>query len=261
MKKLIRKILKEEVHPDYEDLVEGDNYKLKVNIKELKLIVYILKNYHKSVTSIKEAFKELGIKNNELLLTKVILIINFNSGKTLMDAYKTKDFSKIYDGPFYSAEVEHYNEIYDDSEYEYVRCDICDGDGSNENECFDCNGTGNIEDDDGEYVSCIACDGDGYEEVECDECYGSGSYETDLDVERISFYRTRVIAKEPITKGLLGDDITDVEKNSNILTLSPVYIDNEYELVDDGGIGEYKEYRIEDIYGDDIIVSGESFNF
>ncbi len=83
----------------------------------------------------------------------------------------------------------------------------------------------------------------------------------DLDVERISFYRTRVIAKEPITKGLLGDDITDVEKNSNILTLSPVYIDNEYELVDDGGIGEYKEYRIEDIYGDDIIVSGESFNF
>ncbi|NDB56572.1 hypothetical protein EB169_12195, partial [archaeon] len=60
MKKLIKKILKEEVHPDYENLVEGDNYKLGVNIKELKLIVYILKNYHKSVTSFKEAFKELG---------------------------------------------------------------------------------------------------------------------------------------------------------------------------------------------------------
>jgi len=57
MKKLIRKILKEEVHSDYENLVKGDNYKLKVNIKELKLILYILKNYHKSVTSIKEAFK------------------------------------------------------------------------------------------------------------------------------------------------------------------------------------------------------------
>ncbi|NDB30386.1 hypothetical protein EB151_12675, partial [archaeon] len=66
MKKLIKKILKEEVHPDYENLVEGDNYKLGVNIKELKLIVYILKNYHKSVTSFKEAFKELGINNDEL---------------------------------------------------------------------------------------------------------------------------------------------------------------------------------------------------
>ena len=260
MKKLIRKILKEEVHSDYENLVKGDNYKLKVNIKELKLILYILKNYHKSVTSIKEAFKELGIKN-DVVLTKVILIITFNSGKTLMDAYKTKDLTKIYDGPFYSAEVEYYNEIYDDTEYQEDQCDFCDGEGSLADECYDCNGTGEIEDDDGEYVACIACDGDGYEEVDCDECDGSGSYETDVDVERISYYRTRVIAKEPITKGLLGDDISDVEKNPNILTLSPVYIDNEYELVDDGGIEEYKEYRIEDIYGDDIIVSGESFNF
>ena len=39
MKKLIKKILKEEVHPDYENLIEGDNYKLGVNIKELKLKV------------------------------------------------------------------------------------------------------------------------------------------------------------------------------------------------------------------------------
>ena len=224
MKKLIRKIIKEEVNSDYEDLVEGDNYKLKVNIKELKLIVYILKNYHKSVTGFKEAFKELGIKN-DVVLTKVILIINFNSGKTLMDAYKTKDFSKIYDGPFYSAEVEYYNEIYDDTEYEENPCDFCDA--------------------------------DGYEELECGECNGSGVYETNVDVERISYYRTRVISKEPITKGLLGDDISDVEKNPNILTLSPVYIDNEYEFVDNGGIDGDKEYRIEDIHSHDIIVSSE----
>ena len=257
MKKLIKKILKEEVHPDYENLVEGDNYKLGVNIKELKLIVYILKNYHKSVTSFKEAFKELGINNDELL-TKVILIISFNSGKTLMDAYKTKDFSKIYDGPFYRAEVEHYDEIYDDTEYVEVECDNCGGEGSLSDECYYCNGRGVIEDDAGEYIECNDCDGDGQVEVECDECYGSGIYEVEVDVERISYYRSRVIAKEPITRGLLGDDISDVEKNPNILTLSPVYIDNDYELVDDGGIDKDKEYRIEDIYDVDIIVRGES---
>ena len=257
MKKLIKKILKEEVHPDYENLVEGDNYKLGVNIKELKLIVYILKNYHKSVTSIKEAFKELGI-NNELLLTKVILIITFNSGKTLMDAYKTKDLTKIYDGPFYRAEVEHYDEIYDDTEYQEDDCYNCSGVGSLNDECYYCNGSGEIEDDAGEYIECNDCDGDGQVEVECDECYGSGIYEVEVDVERISYYRSRVIAKEPITSGLLGDDFTDVEKNPNILTLSPVYIDNDYELVDDGGIDKDKEYRIEDIYDVDIIVRGES---
>ena len=227
MKKLIRKILKEEVHPDYESLIECDNYKLGVNLKELKLIVYILKNYHKSVYGIKEAFKDLGIKNKELLLTKVILIITFNSGKTLMDAYKTKDVSKIYDGPFYSAEVEYYDDIYDDTEYVEVECDNCGGDG---------------EEIDGEV---------------CGDCNGSGIWETDVDVERIGYYRRRVIAKEPITKGLLGDDISDVEKNPNILTLSPVYIDGEYELVDDGGIDKDKEYRIEDIHSHDIIVSSE----
>ena len=257
MKKLIRKILKEEVHPDYENLVEGDNYKLGVNIKELKLIVYILKNYHKSVTSIKEAFKELGINNGELL-TKVILIISFNSGKKLMKAYKTKDFSKIYDGPFYRAEVEHYDEIYDDTEYQEDDCYNCSGEGSLADECYYCNGSGEIEDDAGEYIECNDCDGDGQVEVECDECYGSGIYEVEVDVERISYYRSRVIAKEPITSGLLGDDFTDVEKNPNILTLSPVYIDNDYELVDDGGIDKDKEYRIEDIYDVDIIVRGES---
>ncbi len=256
MKKLIKKILKEEVHPDYENLVEGDNYKLGVNIKELKLIVYILKNYHKSVTSFKEAFKELGINNDELL-TKVILIISFNSGKTLMDAYKTKDLSKIYDGPFYRAEVEHYDGIYDDTVYQEDDCYYCNGSGKIEDECYYCDGSGEIEDDAGEYIECNDCDGDGQVEVECDECYGSGIYEVEVDVERISYYRSRVIAKEPITRGLLGDDISDVEKNPNILTLSPVYIDNEYELVDDGGIDKDKEYRIEDIYSHDIIVRGE----
>lgn len=257
MKKLIKKILKEEVHPDYENLVEGDNYKLGVNIKELKLILYILKTHHKSVYGIKEAFKELGIKNNELLLTKVILIITFNSGIKLMNAYKTKDLSKIYDGPFYSAEVEYYDYIYNDIEYREDECYNCSGEGSLADECYNCNGTGEIEDDDGEYIECSDCDGDGQEEAECSDCYGSGSYEEEVDVERINYYRRRVIAKEPITKGLLGDDISDVEKNPNILTLSPVYIEKEYELVDDGGIDEDKEYRIEDIHSHDIIVSSE----
>ncbi len=258
MKKLIRKILKEEVHPDYENLVEGDNYKLGVNIKELKLIVYILKNYHKSVTGIKEAFKELGI-NNDVLLTKVILIITFNSGIKIMNAYKTKDLSKIYDGPFYSAEVEYYDGIYDDTEYEEYNCHYCDGTGEIEDECHYCDGTGEIEDDAGEYIECDDCDGDGQVGVDCDDCCGSGSYEVDNHVEKISYYRSRVIAKEPITRGLLGDIITDVEKNPNILTLPPVYIDNEYELVDDGGIDKDIEFRIEDFYSDDIIVRGESF--
>ena len=149
MKKLIKKILKEEVHPDYENLVEGDNYKLGVNIKVLKLILYILKTHHKSVYGIKEAFKELGIKNNELLLTKVILIITFNSGIKLMNAYKTKDLSKIYDGPFYSAEVEYYDYIYNDIEYREDECYNCSGEGSLADECYNCSGTGEIEDDDG----------------------------------------------------------------------------------------------------------------
>lgn len=253
MKNLIKKILREEVHKDYENLVDGSNYKLGVNLKELKLMVYILKNYPKSKFGIKEAFKELGI-NNEVVLTKCILIIMFNSGKTLLDAYQTKDVSNIYDGPFYKAEVEYYSDIYNDTIWEEGDCNECDGTGQVLDDCSECDGSGSIEDESGEYVDCYNCDGSGAVDIDCLLCGGNGSDEVEVDIERISYERATLFAKQPITMDLLGDDIEEVIKNKKILFGKSVYLDNEYEE----SIDTSKENRIEDLYGQDIIVSGEN---
>ena len=253
MKQLIKKILKEEVHKDYENLVDGSNYKLGVNLKELKLMVYILKNYPKSKFGIKEAFKELGI-NNEVVLTKFILIIMFNSGKTLLDVYQTKDVSNIYDGPFYKAEVEYYSDIYTDTIWTEEDCYECDGTGQSTNDCYECDGSGSIEDESGEYVDCDLCDGSGSVDVDCDVCMGSAYAEIEEEVERVNYDRATLFAKQPITMDLLGDDIEEVSKNKKILFGHIHYLDNEYDI----SLDEEIENRIEDIYGEDIIVSGEN---
>lgn len=225
MKKLIRKVIKEEVHKDYENFVDGSNYKLGVSLKELKLMVYILKNYGKSKDHIKDAFKELGI-DNEVVLTKFILIIMFNSRKKILNAYQKKDVSNIYDGPFYKAEVEYYSDIYTDTIWV-------------EEDCYECDGTGHYDDD---------------EEEECDVCMGAGYAELEEDVERVNYERATLFAKQPITMDLLGDDIEEVSKNKKILFGHIHYLDNEYEYL----LDEEIENRIEDLYGEDIIVSGEN---
>ena len=225
MKKLIRKVIKEEVHKDYENLLDGSNYKLGVNLKELKLMVYILKNYPKSKFGIQDAFKELGI-NNEVVLTKFILIIMFNGKNKILKAYQKKDVFNIYDGPFYKAEVEYYSDIYTDTIW-------------TEEECYDCDGTGQYEDD---------------EEEECDVCMGEGYAEIEEEVERINYERATLFAKQPITMNLLGDDIEEVSKNKKILFGHTHYLDSEYEY----DLDEEIENSIEDIYGEDIIVSGEN---
>jgi hypothetical protein len=253
VKKIIRKILKEEVHSDYENLVEGDNYKLGVSLKELKLMVYILKNYPKSKFGIQEAFKELGI-NNEVVLTKFILIIMFNSGNKILKAYQKKDVSNIYDGPFYKAEVEYYSDIYTDTSWVEKDCYDCDGSGLIEKDCYECDGSGSVEDESGENVDCYDCDGSGSVDVDCDVCMGVGYVEIEEEVERINYERATLFAKQPITMDLLGDDIEEVIKNKKILFGHTHYLDSEYEY----NLDEEIENTIEDLYGEDIIVSGEN---
>ena len=253
MKKLIRKVIKEEVHKGYEGLVDGSNYKLGVSLKELKLMVYILKNYGKSKYVIKEAFKELGI-DNEVVLTKFILIIMFNSRKKILNAYQKKDVSNVYDGPFYKAEVEYYSDIYNDTIWEEEDCYECDGTGQLSDDCYECNGEGSIEDESGEYVDCYDCDGSGSVDGDCDVCGGAGYAEMEEEVERINYERATLFAKKPITMDLLGDDIEEVTKNKKILFGHIHYLDSDYE----SNLDEEIENTIEDLYGEDIIVSGEN---
>jgi len=112
MKKLIRKILKEEVDKDYEGLVDGDNYKLTVNYKELQLLLYIIKNDGK----LRYTFKQLGI-SNLVLMSKMFLILKFNSKEEILKSLENRDTSNLYLGPFYTAKVDFYDGIYEDEVY------------------------------------------------------------------------------------------------------------------------------------------------
>ncbi len=53
-------------------------------------------------------------------------------------------------------------------------CIHCDGDGSIENDCEECQGTGNNNADDDEWDCCEECRGRGTVDEECEYCNGTG---------------------------------------------------------------------------------------
>ena len=135
MKKLIRKILREEVDKD----VDGDNFILNVNYKELQLLSYIIKNDG----AYKYTFKQLGI-SNLVLMSKMFLILKFNTKEDILNSLETKDTSNLYLGPFYTAKVDYYDEIYEDEETVEDECEYCNGTGYEEESCYNCGGSGEV---------------------------------------------------------------------------------------------------------------------
>lgn len=60
-------------------------------------------------------------------------------------------------------------------EPDQVDCTECEGEGTKDEGCEDCQGTGVIEDTEGDVTGdCSTCGGDGQVEVNCDSCEGSG---------------------------------------------------------------------------------------
>jgi len=252
MKKLIRKILKEEVDKDYEGLVDGDNYLLTVNYKILQLLLFIIKNNE----NIRPSLKQLGLSDGELI-TKLFLLLSFNSKEKILEAYEKRDTSIIYSGPFYNAKVEFYGEIYEDEEYVEEDCEYCDGTGHGSEDCYYCGGSGEIEDESGEYVDCYDCDGSGSVEDDCSHCGGSGYQEYLEDIEKIDSFTIMVFSKEPI----IIDDLVD-EHISTVSKLGMVkgkykFMDTKAESKDMGGIDEGDEERIDYVYDSHIVVRGE----
>ena len=251
MKKLIRKILKEEVDKDYEGLVDGDNYILTVNYKILQLLLFIIKNNQ----NIRPSLKQLGLSDGELI-TKLFLLLSFNSKEKILEAYEKRDTSIIYSGPFYNAKVEFYGEIYEDEEYVEDDCEYCDGKGYGTEDCYPCGGSGEIEDEDGDYVTCSDCGGSGEAEDDCEYCGGSGYQEYMELVEKIDGFTVMVFSKEPI----IIDDLVD-EHISTVSKLGMVkgkykFIDTKSEPKNMGGVYEEEE-KIDYVYDSHIVVRGE----
>lgn len=250
MKKLIRKILREEVDKD----VDGDNYILTVNYKILQLLLFIIKNNG----NIRPSLKQLGLSDGELI-TKLFLLLSFNSKEKILEAYEKRDTSIIYSGPFYNAKVEFYGEIYEDEEYVEEDCEYCDGTGYGTEDCYPCDGSGEIEDDDGEYVTCSDCGGSGEEEDDCSYCGGSGYQEYLEDMEKIDSFTVMVFSKEPI----IIDDLVD-KHISTVSKLGMVkgkykFMDTKSEPKNMGGVYEEEE-KIDYVYDSHIVVSGEDLS-
>ena len=250
MKKLIRKILREEVDKD----VDGDNYMLNVNNKELQLLSYIIKNDG----ALRYTFRQLGI-SNLVLMSKMFLILKFNTKKDILKSLENKDTSNLYLGPFYTAKVDYYGEIYEDEEYVEEDCEYCDGTGYGTEDCYPCAGSGEIEDDDGEYVTCSDCGGSGEEEDDCSYCGGSGYQEYLEDMEKIDSFTVMVFSKEPI----IIDDLVD-KHISTVSKLGMVkgkykFMDTKSEPKNMGGVYEEEE-KIDHVYDEGMVVSGEDLS-
>ena len=252
MKKLIKKILKEEVDKDYEGLVDGDNYLLTVNYKILQLLLFIIKNNG----NIRPSLKQLGVSDG-VLITKLFLLLSFNSKEKILEAYEKRDTSIIYSGPFYNAKVEFYSEIYEDEEYVEEDCEYCDGTGYETQDCYPCAGSGEIEDDDGEYVTCSDCGGSGEDVYDCNYCGGSG-YQEYLEVlEKIDGFTVMVFSKEPIIIDELVDEHINTVSKLGLVKGKYKFMDTKAEPKDMGGINEYDEERIDYVYDSHIVVRGE----
>jgi len=251
MKKLIRKILREEVDKD----VDGDNFILNVNYKELQLLSYIIKNDG----AYKYTFKQLGI-SNLVLMSKMFLILKFNTKEDILKSLETKDTSNLYLGPFYTAKVDYYDEIYEDEETVEDECEYCNGTGYDEESCYNCGGSGEVEDGDEDYVTCSDCGGSGEIEDECGYCGGSGYDEYTQELEKIDLFTLPVFSKTPI----IFDDLVD-EHKSTITKLGMVkgrvkFIEIKTEPKSYGGIEPNDEERIDHVYDEGMVLSGDDLS-
>lgn len=208
MKGIIKKILLEQVS-------ESDHVIL--SEKELKLIVFILKNKTSFNYSEKSFFSKQQITlllreakeflTNDLLI-KFFFLLVFNTPKDLFRSLKNKDISNLYLGPFYISLL-NYNldEWEEDHVDQYEDCEYCGGSGEETDTCSSCSGAGyheEEEDDDFLEYECDNCGGSGEESITCGYCGGSGE-----ETYYKTVYRLQEAEELIITKN--GLDENDIE--------------------------------------------------
>jgi hypothetical protein len=266
MRDLIRKILKEQIHPDYEWVKEEneDDVYYKISPAEIKLFLMALKisnstfsdaNYIKDTLRV---LKDKFVMTDSVTLSKIILVGYFNSYGDLKHAMETKDTSDLYLGPFYVVNMDHYDDDAEEGEDSLSReCRECDGRGYEEIECRECDGSGEIEYDD-EYETCTECDGSGEETSDCYHCDGHGDIDKEVKFFELSEYTVKAFSKRPIDPADYNN-ATDLWDDPNVLVAHRDWVtsrreeeDYEFELRSDYD-------TIIDFNNEDIIFNTESF--
>tara|TARA_R110000868_G_scaffold26777_5_gene102740 strand:- start:1646 stop:2452 length:807 start_codon:yes stop_codon:yes gene_type:complete len=226
MKKLIKKILKEEVHPEFDFIDEGEEL-LPFRLPELKIMMATLKrmgvnngvtneNKHIFIDILKKTF---GI-NDDVVLSKMVLIGFFNTITDLFMAFKNNDPGRLYNGPFYISTLDYWDEEYSsDEELENESCDNCQGSGEDEESCASCDGEGHLgdEEEEGYSIDCDTCDGTGRENIDCGECGGEGAVEVEKTIFMVDNWEMTLIT----TQHMDIDEVKDTYqliKDDDILT-------------------------------------------
>ncbi len=264
MKRLIRKILNEEIHPDYEGIIDEKSAYFKPSTAELKIGLLVLK---KMVTQDKkyssdwaymfkkELKNEFAINDNEII-TRMLLIFFFNNEKELEYSLKHKTTDNLYIGPFYEC-VMDYNESNTDEQYESISCDSCSGSGTEEETCTRCDGSGEIEsygeEGEDEWETCDECGGSGEVDIDCSWCGGSGEQEERTYV--LSQFSSNIISKEPFDTEYFRD-ASDVLYNTDFLVSSGDWYDEQREY-DYHHLQKFEDEIIE-IHSEDILQNNES---
>ena len=262
-KRTIKKILKEEVHPDYDFIDEGDEL-LPFKLPELKIMMATLKrmgakngvnnsNIGQYIDTLKNTF---GF-NDSGVISKMVLIGFFNSATDLVMAFKNNDPNRLYNGPFYMANLDYWEDDYemeDDTIDE--TCDNCNGSGEEEDDCVSCGGDGYLgdEDLDEEEYECDDCEGTGKENIDCRECGGDGNVERDVTTYTVNNYELPLFTTQQIDI----DEVVDTYRlmvDDDILRGKSNWIGSH----SDDTAGSMLDYTGEaDIVDQDIIVNGET---
>lgn len=239
MKKLIRKILKEEIHPDYENLIEPQDAYFKLSYAELKIGLMVLedlgdtrKNKYNWVSEFRNILYDKYAVNNNNIVARMLLVFWFNDVSDLKYALKQRSIESLYIGPFYECVMDYYDEVSRvEVEHEGVDCDRCDG-------------SGEVED----------VDGSGEETTECDRCDGSGMQEEEFVMYELDQYTTHIISTKPF-------DVSDYNYASDVLSDRGLLICNEewYDSVrDDSDYVNRDADNIIDVHGEDILVNNSA---
>ena len=264
---MISKILKEEVHPDYDFIEEGEEL-FPINPKQVVMILNVLKksgiNYlgNKQVRLFLNTFGEMYAINGGAMLTKFLLITYFNHKSDLVRAVERKDTSQLYIGPFYSATMDYIDEdIDEEDETQSDDCDSCGGYGYQSTECDTCSGSGEFE--------CGECDGKGW--VDCDTCETSGSSEeTDEEGDEIDCDACDGVGEEMCGtcdgrgeescgecsgNGEIEDDCGDCDGNGSIDTEITKYTNNSYSvlLIDTKPLNMGDYGNATDVFASDVL--------
>jgi hypothetical protein len=269
MKKLIKKIFKEEIHDEYKDTIKEEDIYLNPTIVELKIGLLAINeirfpksslNSYSSdnsywVSNFQRVLKDTYVIRDYNMLASMILIFFFNKVEDIETAIDTGDINLLYRGPFYDIVIDYMDDEIQEKT-EWVDCDICGGHGSVETDCDYCDGDGEIEYNEDEWGECEECGGDGVIETDCDYCGGHGSEEEDM--YELSEYSVKAVTKELFDYNYLVtnyNNITDVYKDPNVLFGEPEYQGSETsDILSDF---EEEEGEIRDAYSQDIIINKE----